>query len=242
MDTFYDLNIIPLKWDSTFWGIRIAKVNISTDREASLLVNQQKKLRSLFDLIYVFSKPDVIFNVPQLFLVDKKTTYKVDVCKSLPEDNNIVEYNKKYVSNDLKQLALISGKYSRFKIDPFFSNLSYERLYTCWIEESVKHNIATEVFCYMVDNSPKGLITLSRELERGDIGLISTHPDFQRQGIASKMLAYVNNYMYTKRGEYITVVTQKQNTAACYLYEKAGYVLTDIVNVWHWWLNCSTKK
>lgn len=237
----FKLKIIPLKWDSAFLGLRIAKVYISTMDEADLLICQQDDLRLKYDIIYVFSKSDVLFNASHSFLVDKKVTYKVDLGESPCCNDNIVEYNNNYVSEELKQLAIISGNYSRFKKDPLLPYRSYERLYTCWIEKSVNKEIATEVFCYMIDNLPRGLVTLNRESEGSTIGLVSTHPDFQHQGIGTKMLEYVKNFVYTGGGKTLTVVTQQQNIKACHLYEKVGFLQTDIANVWHWWLNCSTK-
>ena len=134
------------------------------------------------------------------------------------------------------KLALVSGEYSRFRLDKRLTDDAYERLYSCWIEQSVKHIIATEIFCYMIDGKPKGLLTLNRQGMKGIIGLVATDPISQGNGIGGALLQYVKNFCAKNGVIELSVTTQLRNKAACHLYEKAGFIMESCTDIWHLWL------
>ncbi len=228
-----------LEWDSSFFGLRIGKAIVSTQKELEELSFIKDSLSGLYDLIYIFSNNDITPPIPDSILVDRKVVYSMVVTEPSCFDNHILEYKDQFVSEDLLKLALASGEYSRYKLDSHFPPNSYERLYTRWIEQSVNHSIADEVFCYMVNDCPKGLITLKRDNNSGIIGLVATDPECRGMGIGSAILQHVKHYLFTKGGKKLDVATQYDNKAACHLYEKAGFTVSSCTNVWHWWLNNS---
>lgn len=226
-----------LEWDSSFFGIRIAKTIVSSQEEIDQLFFKRNELGEKYDLIYIFSDNEKLVSVPNSILVDRKVVYSMRITGSSYFDSHIVEYYGTSLDTNILNLALASGEYSRFKVDPNFPSHSYERLYTCWIEQSIQHNIATEVFCYMADGCPRGLITLKRHNNTGDIGLVSTDLEYRGQGIGRSMLEFVKHFMYTKGCYELNVVTQYDNKAACHLYEKSGFAVKSCTNIWHWWIN-----
>ena len=229
--------VTPLEWDSGFFGLRIGKAIVSTQKELDELSYMRDSLSEMYDLIYIFGNNDMTASVPDSILVDKKVVYTAEVTKPSCFDDHLLEYKDQLVSEDLLKLALASGEYSRYKLDKHFPPNSYEKLYTRWIEQSVNHSIANEVFCYMVNDSPKGLITLKHDNDYGVIGLVATDSECRGMGIGSAMLQHVKHYLFTKGGKTINVATQYDNKAACHLYEKAGFTVSSCTNVWHWWLN-----
>lgn len=228
-----------LEWDSSFFGLRIGKAIVSTQEEVEELSCMRDRLCEMYDLIYIFTNNYFTDPIPGSILVDRKVVYSMEVAELSSFDCHIEEYEDPFVSEDLLKLALASGEYSRYKLDNHFPPNSYERLYTRWIEQSVNHSIANEVFCYMVNGSPKGLITLKREDNCGDIGLVATDSECRGMGIGSAMLQHVQHYLFTKGGRKLNVATQYDNKAACHIYEKAGFTVNSCTNVWHWWLNKS---
>ena len=226
-----------LDWDSDFFGLRIAKVEVTTQNEVDLLQDQYVSLKNEFDLIYVFAQNQILLTAGRPQLVDQKVVYTTSILGSCNSDSHIVEYIQKTVSEDLLNLALASGLYSRFRIDRYFPKNSYERLYTRWIEQSVAHKIASEVFCYMVDEIPRGLVTLRRDGVTGDIGLVATDEKYRGLGIGKAMMNYVKDYMFYCGCKKLSVATQLHNIAACNLYESAGFHKESLTNIWHWWLN-----
>jgi len=194
-------------------------------------------LSKRYDLIYIFTKCNISTPIPGSIKVDRKIIYSMEVTGPLYFDSHIIEYKDPFVSEDLLKLTLASGEYSRYKLDKHFPKNSYERLYTRWIEQSINHTIATEVFCYMIGDTPKGLITLKRDNNCGDIGLVATDSESRGQGIGSTMLEHVKHFMYTKGCKRLNVATQYENKVACHFYEKAGFAVNSCTDVWHWWLN-----
>ena len=50
------------------------------------------------------------------------------------------------LSSELRDLAIASGEYSRFKVDKKVPNIVYEELFTCWIQNSINRTLAHETF------------------------------------------------------------------------------------------------
>lgn len=227
-----------LDWDSKFFDLRIGKTVVTSPEEFDELLVRQNELQQKYDLIYIFGQGVLSTNQDNVKFVDKKVVYSAIIQPiSIAYDKHIVDYPSNILSKDLLNLALESGCYSRFRLDDNFLPDAYERLYTCWINQSVERNIATEVFCYMVEGIPKGLLTLKRKKDDGDIGLVAIDPNFRGQGIGNALLNHAKHFMYDSGYKVINVATQFDNIAACHLYEKAGFTVSSCTNVWHWWLN-----
>ena len=226
-----------MEWDSSFFGLRIAKATISSQEEFEKLKDNIEALKEEYDLIYIFAKCGMVNQSSNVILVDRKMVYTTKIIEPNSFDLHIVEYDKQTVSEELLNLALGSGVYSRFKKDINFPANAYERLYTRWIEQSVNHQIATEVFCFMIEDSPKGLLTINRKDTTCDIGLVATSPSYQGQGIGYTMLVHAKHFVYLKGYNNLNVVTQFDNKAACHLYEKAGFAVKSSTDIFHWWLN-----
>jgi dTDP-4-amino-4,6-dideoxy-D-galactose acyltransferase len=88
----------------------------------------------------------------------------------------------------------------------------------------------------MIDEEPKGMVTLKRETTDAAIGLVATDPQYRGKGIGGSMLEHVKNYCLEQNIRKLTVATQKQNLPACRMYEKAGFTVESCTNIWHWWL------
>lgn len=226
-----------LVWDSDFFGLRIGRTNTSSKEECVELAGQRKKLEENYDLVYVFSSHGLGFCGDNAKLVDQKVVYCLSKDVSAEPNPNIEIWDgNKGVTDDLLDLALVSGKYSRFKLDEQFPTCSYERLYSRWIEQSVSRVIASEVFCYMIEGVPIGLVTLDRKADVGTIGLVAIHDNFQHRGIGTIMMQHVISYANEHQCGRLSVATQLENVPACKLYENNGFEVESVTDVWHWWL------
>lgn len=231
------MNITKINWDSEFFGLRIGRVEVLTKEDCEVLTSQMSKLNIDYDLLYIFAVHGLDINIPGALLVDEKVVYKTEnlmigeFCPQVKLWDETIG-----VTNKLRHLALESGCYSRFKLDKGFPHGDYERLYSRWIEQSVNHNIASEVFCYMKDGIPRGLITLNRKKKEGVIGLMAVHEEYVHHGIGSEMMQHVFKYADENKIHRIVVATQLKNIPGCRFYEKNGFVVESITDVWHWWL------
>lgn len=231
------MELKKLDWDSGFFGLRIGRAEFFSKEEGENLVNQKAKVKEEFDLVYVFTNHGLGFSDVNAKLVDEKVVYALsDTSCSEPSSDVILWEENRGVTEDLLHLALVSGKYSRFRLDDGLPQGSYERLYSRWIERSVNQSIASEVFCYMVEGVPRGLVTLNDNNGVGTIGLVAIHENFQHQGIGSAMMRHVIYFSKENQIAKLSVATQLNNILACRLYEKCGFVVESVTDVWHWWL------
>jgi len=230
------MEIVPLLWDSDFFGLRIAKAVVASEEDITFLACQEGTLRNHFDLIYIFSEPGLEMPFEKALLVDRKAVFSLTAPRHFDVDPAITGWDSPVASDALISLALVSGKFSRFKLDKSFPVGSYEKLYTRWIEQSVNKSMATDVFCYMMDGTPRGLVTLDLHDGEGVIGLVGVDEDYQHRGIGSALVRHVISYVHGQQGERLSVATQMDNKPACRLYSGCGFSLESVTKIWHWWL------
>lgn len=238
MEDFY-----LLKWDSRFFGYKIACIR-PFELGLTELNNIIRELREKdFRLAYCFASPgdktsnDSLNHISGL-LVDEKITYftRISEARSFPGSYNIMPYDLKYASEKLKSLTLQSGAYSRFKIDPNFRNNEFEKLYLEWIEKSVSRILATEILVYNEDKEIKGFVTLILHNNTGSISLIAVDEKQRGKSIGKKLLNAALLYFKEKKITNAEIVTQKANIVACRFYESCDFEVKNIVNVYHLWI------
>lgn len=226
-----------LDWDSEFFGLRIGRVDIVSSEELNALSEDEQSLRQQFDLLYVFAPQSLHWTQSDAVLVDEKMVYVKSVAVR-PLSPSVGIYRGAVPNEDLCRLALVSGEYSRYRLDSRFPYGSYERLYSRWIEQAVIGNMADKVFIYQDSNHINGMLTLQWNVHKADIGLVAVDANVQRQGIGSKMIQTVETYLVQNtQVQILRVATQRKNTKACCLYEKNGFTTESITKVYHWWLH-----
>jgi len=231
------MRIERLDWDSDFFGLRIGRVDIGSLEESAQLASQCSVIKNDFDLLYVFANHGLSFSASGATLMDEKVVYSLSDVSDPLMDRDIIPWSAdRGVSDDLLHLALVSGEYSRFKLDVRLPKGSYERLYSRWIEQSVNRVIASEVFCYLVDGVPRGLATLNIKNNIGNIGLFAVHEDYRQRGIGTALMQYAVHFAQELQLQELSVVTQLANVPACKLYEKCNFKVESVIDVWHWWL------
>lgn len=238
-------NFQILDWDSDFFEFRVAKI-IPSQLNMRELNNVLEQLRSdCITLAYWASDPDddesqLAAKSADIFLADEKVTYVRDIStfdiSSVARDETIEAYCGTSVNADLVSLALQSGLYSRFRVDPKIPAHKFEQLYEQWIEKSVNKTIAETVLIKKSGNMIVGMITAGFKNNRGDIGLIAVDESARGMKIGEKLVNAALHWSVAKGHKTVQVVTQGANRAACILYEKCGYHTEKIENVYHIWL------
>ena len=231
------MEIRKLEWDSEFFSLQIGKVDLQTYDDAVDLALMHYDLKYQYDLLYVFSKDGLSFDAIGAELVDEKILYSKP-CEPRERYNDISFYKQQVPSEDLYRLALVSGGYSRFKLDDRLPKGSYERLYTRWIENACPKEGTNKQILTFLDsqNVAQGMITIDHQGELGHIGLVAVDPDCQHQGIGGKIMSTLDGYLYEKGVKTLEVPTQKVNKDACRWYEKNGFKVKSVTPIYHWWL------
>lgn len=239
-----------LEWDTNAFGYKVAQI---TQRKLS-----EQKLRNLLNelkenkvrLVYWFVDPGAKESNRAArkvggFLADEKVTYLADIpleLKDYKKPKEIKLYMGKRVTKKLEQLALEAGAYSRFKIDPNFGSREFEYVYKSWIRNSLRGNLAFETLVYKKGKRIIGFVTIGEKRQRANIGLTVVDANYRRKGIGTQLMEAAQSRAREKGFKKIQVVTQKANRQACNFYEKLGFKVESISNVYHFWLDGKKKN
>lgn len=223
-----------LPWDSEFFGMRIARVDVATQEDVRALDSVDK---SQWNLIYIFSRPDIDIHQNGVLLVDQKVIYEKAVGMVCEDYQEIYRFQGEQPSDKLYGLAIQSGLYSRYKTDENFPEDSFERLYRRWIEQSVSGNMADVVLCHGVGKNMDGMLTLKINELVGQIGLVAVDEKSRGNGIGSRLIQSSEFFLSQNGIKKLEVATQLTNRGACHYYQKNGFYQKSITNVYHWWVN-----
>lgn len=226
-----------LQWDSDFFGLRIGRIDIVSNERWQMLLQEASSLQMHYDLIYVFSEQELPTDSNKVRLVDTKTIYVKSIDSSTTMPATVEHYQESLPNADLYRLALVSGVYSRFRLDNSLPGDSYERLYHCWIERSVDGAMADVVLIHRTDDQIDGMITLKIEVDVAHIGLVAVDEGAQGRGIGTMLIKAVEAYLQSNTTvRQLKVATQWANKPACHLYEKNCFVVEEKTNIYHCWL------
>ena len=234
-----------LIWDSAFFGLPIARLDVVQTLSSDQILGLLQKLKSQkVSLLYFF----VDQNDKKTFdnalkagglPVGSRAVFVIDINNMLYKKkvSNIQEYLDSHVDPVLIDLALQSGLYSRFQMDKNLPEGAFGKLYETWITRSVKKEIAEAVFVYKNNhNEIRGLITLGKSGERGDIGLLGVDTESRGQSIGTKLVDEAVHYFKKKKIRELQVVTQGNNLPAVHFYTKYGFLKESEHYIFHFWL------
>ena len=241
-----------LEWDSECFGYEVGTVSIGT---AEFSYYEFIKEAEAYQLVYIFSKNDLTRLPSSIRKVDEKITLKKELQPSLfsvqgrrepaEKDNpsgtifdlDVIDFVDAPIKDFKKafvDLALVSGKYSRFKIDRRLNNQEFERLYQFWARKALVKD--DKGFVFVKEGEVLGMITLTTTRTGAfKISLLAVHPDSRNQGIGRALISKALTTGTDSGSRALWVTTQRANTAAMRLYQKAGFEVMDCCNVYHWW-------
>jgi dTDP-4-amino-4,6-dideoxy-D-galactose acyltransferase len=232
-----------LDWDTEFLDIKVGEIllqNLSENELTEIL--HDLKVKSTQLVYWSSSKEMDVNSIKSLggILAAKKITFCMDFYSDNSytklTDLNTEPYHKSMPVKDIESLAIQSGKYSRFAVDPRFPKDKFTSLYKTWINKSLQKEIASEVLVIRDKNKVAGMVTLGEKNRRGDIGLIAVDSNYRGRSYGTN-LVYASQKWFVKNGFKVgQVVTQEANLPACNLYTKCGYSINQIEYLYHFWL------
>lgn len=242
------MSIAELAWDSAFFKMKIGSLSLSAKDQIKNLAGKLAEARERgFKLVYVFTpypfpKSSKILSEFRSRKVDEKVIYQMRIHPSKIDKKKplvrIVRYKAKNAGKALTALAIQSGVHSRFKFDPGFRSEEYRRLYTLWIQRSVRREISDETFVSLDGSSSRitGFVTLKIKNRSAFIDLIGVDASCRGKGIGTSLVLRAQAWSCSKKANVLSVATQRDNKAACGLYEKMGFEEFSSSFVYHIWL------
>lgn len=239
------LHLEHLSWDSGFFGYKIGRIVLGPEADLQdLQALADTAAAEGYKLVYLFTNevlPETfaVPHVKNLLLADRKVTYfqQLDNFTAEAYTVNIARYTNLTLDEKLLEIALQSGSYSRFAVDPNFKNKEFEKLYTEWILKSVSGELAKEVWVSLNElNQITGLITLGIKNKIPDIGLLAVDSQSRGSNIGKQLIQLAKARALDWGSNSLQVVTQLDNAGACRFYERCGFRQEKIEHIYHIWL------
>jgi GNAT superfamily N-acetyltransferase len=138
----------------------------------------------------------------------------------------------------IRELAIASGEWSRFKVDTNIPTHVFETMFESWIKNSLNLSIADEVFVARdsATGDDVGFVSLKKKGSVVHIGLLAVSSKHRRLGIASRLLSRAALWSIESGATTLSVVTQGANEVACSCYKRFGFSLSSEQEVYHVWL------
>lgn len=251
-----------LKWDTEFFGFKVARVSAYTTYESLVQDLKEKSIKLAYydseeeksDLPKyicqkrVYSKSVEMVDDPAFEDENQETrglgrkNSKDDLTNESFESakvlrgKRVVSYAKSSEWKPLRELAISAGHASRYLIDKKIESKRFEELYEIWLKRSINREIADEIFVYNDGDDILGFVTAKLSENAVTIGLIAVADKAQGKGIGTLLLSAVNNYALKQKKETVFVSTQAENRAGCQLYEKNGFIILKESYTYHIWV------
>lgn len=227
--------ITKLEWDSNFFGFEIGKCIIEDCRCFDVL--KFKEEANSYKLVYIVTNEIIKFK--DIKLVDTKLTFskKLENIPLVKKDSNLKTFDKSIdCFETIEKLAIVSGEYSRFRVDPNFNKNDFESLYKQWIYNSVFNHKALKTLIYKENNKILGFSTLEKLSDSlGNIGLVAVDINERGKKIGNKLINHTILKAKCENFKNIQVITQKDNLPAVNLYKKCGFILNETQFIYHYW-------
>ena len=225
-----------LDWDSSFFGKRIARANVSRLDEVSVPALLSWCASHQIDCLYFLATSA---DAQTVQLAEANGFQLVDIRLTLERrttagTGQTLEHIRPFFRSDipaLKAIARVSHHDSRFYYDPHFPVTLCDRLYETWIENSC-NGYAAQVLVAEDNGDPVGYITCDLSSSHGEIGLLSVSASAQGKGYGSQLIQASLVWFANRGAGLVTVVTQGRNVGAQRAYQKNGF-LTRSVDLWY---------
>jgi dTDP-4-amino-4,6-dideoxy-D-galactose acyltransferase len=230
-----------LDWDSNFFGIRVARVNVNRLNKCSIIAIDDWCCDNKIDCLYFLADADDgdtirLAEDDGYHLVDIRVIFKRHVEGSQGRIGKCINYViRPSVSTDiptLRSIAKVSFRITRFYYDANFPTELCDALYETWIEKSCTRNDETVLVAENQDN-PIGFISCKLvNQNQGEIGLVGVRPDWQGKGLGLELINEALFWFSGKGVSQVKVITQGRNSQAQRLYQRCGF-LTDTIQIWY---------
>lgn len=232
---------IPLKWDTEYFGISSARVNL-------LGVADEDDIRQIMEFCqaYEFVTIANLYNRKEnnLWIGQSTKAYLTDInMQFVKQVSDISNYNGNIqISNnfDLSQRILDIAKeafvYSRFFNDPRLDAALAAKIYRQWTLEAFKRE--DKYFCvYFKDKIAAGflLFNIDKGADCSLIELVAVDKRYRGQKIGVSLLNASETFIGKAGISKIKVGTQGDNTAAMQLYTNCGFKYSYCSSIYHYW-------
>jgi dTDP-4-amino-4,6-dideoxy-D-galactose acyltransferase len=240
-----------LNWDSDFFGYRIARVvskRLALDTVGPILSwCDAQKIDCLYFLCDATDETTVRLAEDHSFrLVDIRMTFENRLESALDSkvggSQAIIRPFMPEDLPDLRAIARVNFRLTRFYFDPNFPESLCDALYETWTEKSCS-GYADAVLVAEIGGQAHGYITCHLfDQNLGKIGLVGVGADWQGKGLGRDLVSSSLRWFAERGVRKAEVVTQGTNPGAQRLYQKCGFMTQSVCLWYHRWFTRLDNK
>ena len=229
-----------LDWDSTFFGLAIARAKASTFAADDWPAVREWCVQQRIACLYVLAKSGDSTTTRTLeeagaHLVDVRVTLTGMLSRGAIEPQASVRPAGETDISTLRDIAGRAHADTRFFADGRFDESRCRELYRTWIEKSCR-GWSDQVLVAERDARPVGYISLHRgPANEGRIGLVGVAPEWRERGVGRALVQDGLRWLADQGMTKASVPTQGGNVASQRLYQSVGLRTADIAIWYHCW-------
>jgi dTDP-4-amino-4,6-dideoxy-D-galactose acyltransferase len=240
------INIIAiLKWDTKFWGIKIAYLS-SRFLTKNIIYRVRKFVRansiSMVQFLSDFNDQSTIYLAEKnnFNFKDIRVTLEKNIKSSSFFKNKNFNYRIANKNDSHKIKDIIKDLYldSRYNFDINFKKSKINQFYYRWVKKSISGTF--DDFCYLALRKKKiiGFCTIKLiEKSVAKIGLFGIEKNFQGIRAADALLKYTESKLFIDNIKKLVVITQGRNNIAQRFYQKNKFYNISNEIWYHKWYN-----
>ena len=237
------MELVPLPWDSTFFGFSIARVAGRPDPAELPRLAQEVGVRCAYyfcqasDLTAIRSA-----ELSRFQLADVRIHLEArlaDVLSERPPPAASGEFEIDTARDedlgDLRHIAAELSAYSRFAFDPGFGTAQARRLYKRWVEVSLEGRADLFVVAKNTERT-LGFILCRATGPVSAMDLVAVRSGAIGAGVGTALMRRAAIGLQELGYQTVDVVTQGRNPRAVKFYERCGFRVRDVSLVYHGWV------
>jgi len=236
------IKIINLDWDTRYFGVKSARVNIL----GKIYKENLYKILDLckdFEFITIsnggnsYENNYLIGSCTNAFLTDMNIKFTKRIISKPISMNSITEVHNFYSYNDrIIDIAKNSFIYSRFYNDPLLPPNKVKNIYLCWTEGAFSQHDKFFVTTKINDKFA-GYILFSIDYDNKSISieLIAVDKECRRQNVGKSLIFGLELFAYENGIDKIIVGTQADNTTAIRFYNDCRFLYNGCSSIYHLW-------
>jgi ribosomal protein S18 acetylase RimI-like enzyme len=243
------MEISILKWDTDFFKKVVAKININKDEDVDIAELIKYCIKQLYQLLYVFVDSDNIIaaNKIKAYLgvpINQKIILHVNNLTAInitaQSNENLQITNVKQTTlhtdfyNQILDLTLKAGAYSRFKLDEKIDTVFFEEMYRIWVTSLVYSENYRVIVAKKKDDSTNAIIGFLgyKIMDTGyQIDFMSIKEDYKSQGLGKALV----KKMAEEIGGHNYIVTEihKDNIGIFKFFSSLGFTIKQSLDIYH---------
>jgi len=231
-----------LEWDSNFFNLRIARLNLARLDEQTVAEALQWCNSNRIDCLYFLADAGhattpTLAEKNGFHLTDIRITFEKPIAQgeTLPPQDTI-RFAREEDLPALRGIARNTHHDTRFYFDGHFDRAKCDQLYETWIENSFR-GFAQAILAADVDNAPAAYLTCHLKGCESQIGLLGVSAQCQGRGLGTKLVQQFLIWSREQNAKRATVGTQGRNLAAQRLYQRNGFVASSLQLWYHRWFS-----